>query len=119
MTIQLYACFRIYFVDFFAVVLMGHLTVVGAEAEEIRHILAEGMRAIDSKRPHLCILQETMTGTILLLLQVIMATLRSRCGHYIFALWFLSIFFFYFSPNLSGRRLDVYHTSTHGVALQI
>jgi len=28
-----------------------------------------------------------------------------------------SIFFFYSSPNLSGRRLDVYHTSTHGVAL--
>ena len=27
----------------------------------------------------------------------------------------LSIFFS--SPNLSGRRLDVYHTSTHGVAL--
>ena len=25
--------------------------------------------------------------------------------------------FFYSSPNLSGRRLDVYHTSTHGVAL--
>jgi len=23
----------------------------------------------------------------------------------------------YSSPNLSGRRLDVYHTSTHGVAL--
>jgi len=30
--------------------------------------------------------------------------------------FFLSIFFFS-SPNLSGRRLDVYHTSTHGVAL--
>ena len=29
--------------------------------------------------------------------------------------FFLSIFFFS-SPNLSGRRLDVYHTSTHGVA---
>jgi len=28
-----------------------------------------------------------------------------------------SIFLFYSSPNLSGRRLDVYHTSTHGVAL--
>jgi len=30
-----------------------------------------------------------------------------------------SFFFFFFlsSPNLSGRRLDVYHTSTHGVAL--
>ena len=28
-----------------------------------------------------------------------------------------SIFSFFPSPNLSGRRLDVYHTSTHGVAL--
>jgi len=25
--------------------------------------------------------------------------------------------FFFSSPNLSRRRLDVYHTSTHGVAL--
>ena len=49
------------------------------------------------------------------MISFIMAALRSRCGHYIFALWFLSIFFF--SPNLSGRRLDVYHNSTHGVAL--
>jgi len=52
---------------------------------------------------------------------LVMAALRSRCGHYIFALWFLSfyrsIYLFYSSPNLSGRRLDVYHTSTHGVAL--
>jgi len=39
-------------------------------------------------------------------------------GHYIFALWFLSIYLSFFSsPNLSGRRLDVYHTSTRGVAL--
>jgi len=32
----------------------------------------------------------------------------------------LSIFFYllsFSSPNLSGRRLDVYHSSTHGVAL--
>ena len=37
-----------------------------------------------------------------------------RAGHYIFGLWFLlsSIFFFISSPNLSRRRLDVYHTST-------
>jgi len=28
-----------------------------------------------------------------------------------------SSFFFFSSPNLSGRRLDVYNTSTHGVAL--
>jgi len=43
-----------------------------------------------------------------------MAAVHSRCGHYIFALWFfLSLFSW---PNLSRRRLDVYHTSTHGVA---
>jgi len=32
---------------------------------------------------------------------------------------FLSCFslLVFYSPNLSGRRLDVYHTSTHGVAL--
>jgi len=48
-----------------------------------------------------------------------MAALWNRAGHYIFALWFLSfcLSFFFFSPNLSGRKLDVYHTSTHGVAL--
>ena len=48
---------------------------------------------------------------------IIMAALRSRCRHYIFALWFLlssSSSFFSSSPNLSRRRLDVYHTSTHG-----
>ena len=47
---------------------------------------------------------------------VIMVALCNRADHYIFALWFLS-FFFLSSPNVSGRRLDVYHTSTHGVAL--
>jgi len=47
---------------------------------------------------------------------VVMAALRSRCGHYIFALWFLS-FYLFSSPNLSGRRLDFYCTSTHGVVL--
>ena len=52
---------------------------------------------------------------------LIMAALWYRAGHYIFALWFLSVFYllssFFSSPNLSGCRLDVYHTSTHGVAL--
>jgi len=49
---------------------------------------------------------------------LVMAALCSRCGHYIFALWFVSSSSIFFSsPNLSGRRLDVYHTSTHGVAL--
>ena len=43
-----------------------------------------------------------------------MAALRSRCGHYTFVLFLYSLFFFS-SPNLSGRRADVYHTSTYGV----
>ena len=47
-----------------------------------------------------------------------MATLCSRCEHYIFVLFLLLSFFLVFSsPDLSGRRLDVYHTSAHGVAL--
>jgi len=62
-----------------------------------------------------------------------LADLPSRCGHYtlillwppyvighaiyIFILWFLLSSFFFSLPNLSGQRLDVYHTSTHGVAL--
>ena len=50
-------------------------------------------------------------------LLVVMAALCNRAGHYIFALWFLSVFYLFSSPNLSGHRLDVYHTSTHGVAL--
>ena len=43
-----------------------------------------------------------------------MVALCNRADHYIFILFLLS---FFSSPNLSGRRLDVYHTSTHGVAL--
>jgi len=34
------------------------------------------------------------------------------CGFFL-----LSFFLFLSSPNLSGRRLDVYHTSTHDVVL--
>ena len=52
---------------------------------------------------------------------IIMVALCNRADHYIFIL-FLSSFFlllllFFSSPNLSGRRLDVYHTLAHGVAL--
>jgi len=42
-----------------------------------------------------------------------MVALCNRADHYIFALWFLSSSFFFFSsPNLSGRRLDLpyFHT---------
>jgi len=52
-------------------------------------------------------------------LALIMLALCNRADHYILPCGFyLSSFFLLFSsPNLSGRRLDVYHTSTHGVAL--
>ena len=51
-------------------------------------------------------------------LRLVMVALCNRADHYIFIL-FISFFFFFFfsSPNLSGRRLDVYHTLAHGVAL--
>ena len=49
----------------------------------------------------------------------IMVALWNRADHYIFILFLLLSFFlsFFSSPNLSGRRLDVYHTLAHGVAL--
>ena len=48
-----------------------------------------------------------------------MVALCNRADHYIFILFLLSFFFFLFfsSPNPSSRRLDVYHTSAHGVVL--
>jgi len=46
---------------------------------------------------------------------LILVALCNSADHYIFALWFLSSFLS--SPNLSRHRLDVYHTSAHGVAL--
>jgi len=48
-----------------------------------------------------------------------MTALCNKADHYIFILRFLSSIFFYLfsTPNLSRRRVDVYHTYTHGVAL--
>ena len=50
---------------------------------------------------------------------VFMVAVCNRADHYIFTLLFLSSSssIFFSSTNLSGRRLDVYHTLTHGVAL--
>jgi len=54
---------------------------------------------------------------------LVMAALCNRAGHYIFMLWFLSSSSFFLlsslfsSPNLSGRRLDVYHTLAPGFCL--
>jgi len=47
----------------------------------------------------------------------IMVALWNKADDYIFILWFLSIYLLFSSPNLSGCTLDVYHISTHGVAL--
>jgi len=61
-------------------------------------------------------------------------SLHGTCGHVVYCsfLWspyvigqaiiflpcgFYLLLSFFSSPNLSGRRLDVYHISTHGVAL--
>ena len=54
------------------------------------------------------------TGPFLLSISVFMVALWNMADHYIFAM-FSS--FFFSSPNLSRHRLDVCHTSTHGVAL--
>ena len=48
---------------------------------------------------------------------VINAALRSRCGYYILSCFFFLLLSFFFHRLISSRRLDVYHTSTHGVAL--
>jgi len=45
------------------------------------------------------------------------ATITLGIGPHFSLVLFLSSFFFFSSPNLSGHRLHVYHTSTHGVAL--
>ena len=50
---------------------------------------------------------------------LVMAALRNRGPLYFCPVIsiYLSIYLLFSSPNLSRRRLDVYHTSTHGVAL--
>jgi len=39
-----------------------------------------------------------------------MAVLRSRCRHYVLPCGFFYLLYFFSSPNLSGHRVDVYHT---------
>jgi len=52
------------------------------------------------------------------MLFLLMVALWNRADHYIFMLRFvLSSSSFFSSPNLSRHRLDVYHTSAHGVVL--
>ena len=55
------------------------------------------------------------------LMRLVMAALRMLRILYFRSVVSSSIFYlfslFFSSPNLNRRRLDVYHTSTHGVAL--
>ena len=57
------------------------------------------------------------------MLWFVMVALCNRADHYIFVLFLLLLLLlsssssFFSSPNLSSRRLDVYHTSAHGVVL--
>jgi len=46
-----------------------------------------------------------------------MDALRTRCEHSILPLWFYLSFFLFSSAIVHSWRLDVYHTSTHDVAL--
>ena len=55
--------------------------------------------------------------TCVMLTFLFMVALCNRADHYIFILFLSSFFLFFSSPNLSGRRLNVYHTLAHGVAL--
>ena len=55
---------------------------------------------------------------VILIEDLVMVALCNRADHYIFILFLLLLLSssFFSSPNLSGRRLDVYHTLAHGVA---
>ena len=96
----------------------AHNTVLGEEALPIYIVPVCYVKALTGRYG------KTYSNIIISLhrkkFSIIMAALCNRAGHYIFALWFLlSIYLssIFSSPNLSGRRVDVYHTSTHGVAL--
>jgi len=70
---------------------------------------------------YFCTQEQLLKGSCSLCgLHIIMVTLWNRADHYIFMLLFVLLSFFFFSsPNLSRLRLDVCHTSRHGVAFKI
>jgi len=97
-------------------------TWYGSRSRPRPHCVRRGpssVRKKHSSHPHLfgpCLLwpRSPISATAELLLwppyEIGQATFLP-CGFF-----FLSFFFLFSSPNLSCRRLDVYHTRTHGVA---
>jgi len=66
----------------------------------------------------------TLEESVLSSIALLWSALWNRADHHIFMLWFvllvlllLLLLSFFSSPNLSRHRLDVCHTSTHGVTL--
>ena len=49
---------------------------------------------------------EVLLYVLHLIIMAVLAALRSRCGHYIFALWFLSSIVLSFSPHLISAVAD-------------
>jgi len=106
------------------------LRVLCQSLRKLNHMNIVKLKEVVRENNKLYFVFEYMQGNVFQLIKerflvfcvFIMAALCNR-GAIIFlpCSFFLSIFFylsfFISSPNLSGRRLDVYHTSTHGVAL--
>jgi len=72
--------------------------MIGVRFPPVLIALAEKAASDETRlRQQLTVDYQSFTHAVLLAsLLLIMAALRSRCGHYIFAMWFLSIFFFFF-----------------------
>jgi len=67
-----------------------------------------------TRSPEQHLVKSTVQKTVSFLVSSFVAALCNRAGHIYFHAVVSS---FFSSPNLSSRRLDVYHTSIHGVAL--
>ena len=80
----------------------------GTRAVGASQTLRRGTRkAADNGMPflHTCIRRPSRGTSVPHFLAFFMAALRSKCGHYIFALWFLSSFFHLF-PRLISAAAD-------------
>jgi len=66
-----------------------------------------------------CVCLCVLVCFFLCVLLLFMVALCNRADHIYFhpVSFILLLLSFFSSPNLSGRRLDVHHTSAHGVAL--